>query len=116
MVGKTILIRKDPGENLTIIEDHFNKTFGSFRSKIENFEFPIEKKLIDIVVSNEKLNKNKLGKMLEYKIVFLNMDISDTPMIDNEYSDESNNDSSNSSDDYKKSKEFCQRIGKSKER
>jgi hypothetical protein len=29
-------IRKESGESLTITEDHFNKTFGSFRSKVEN--------------------------------------------------------------------------------
>jgi hypothetical protein len=46
--------------------------------EIDNFEFPIEKKLIDIVVSNEKQNKNKLNKMIELQNNFLNMDISDT--------------------------------------
>lgn len=73
--------------------------------EIDNFEFPIEKKLIDIVVSNEKQNKNILNKMIELQNSFLNMDISDTQMIDNEYSgDEINSDNSNSTDDYKKSK------------
>ena len=175
-------IRKNPGESLTITEDHFNKTFGSFRSKVENqfsglgnkfyrfnnnksvvkmdnikfynlqfrvacllknilmfcklfnvptlphykfwrtenFEFPIERKLFDIVVSNEKQNKNKLNKMLELQSSFLNIDIADTPMVDNEYSDdETSNNLSDSRDDYKKSKELSKKRklkGKGKER
>ncbi|EIE80622.1 hypothetical protein RO3G_05327 [Rhizopus delemar RA 99-880] len=69
-------IRKNPGESLSISEDHFNKTFGSFRIacllkniqkftelfnvpvlphhklwESENFEFPVEKRLLDIVVN-----------------------------------------------------------------
>ena len=58
--------------------------------------------------------------MLELQSSFLNMNISDTPMIDNEYSgDEINDNSSNSSDGYQKSKELSKKRkvkGKGKER
>lgn len=143
-------IRKNVNDNLSITEEHFNKTFGSFRSKIEtqfsmiggkfrrfnnsktitkitksdhynlqfkvacllkniqkfvdlfniptyphhklwasdNFEFPIERKLIDIVVSNEKENKKKLNEMLELQNNILNLNIEDNNrMIIDEYSE-----------------------------
>ncbi|KAI7856121.1 hypothetical protein BDC45DRAFT_422432, partial [Circinella umbellata] len=122
-------IRKNINDNLSITEDHFNKTFGSFRSIIEtqfltiggkfkrfnnsktitkitkadhynlqfkvacllknihhfkellnipiyphhklwvnnNFEFPIDRKLLDMVVGNEIENKKKLDEMIELK-------------------------------------------------
>jgi len=43
--------------------------------EVENFEFPLEKKLIDIVVSNDKQNKDKLNKMIELQNSFLNLNI-----------------------------------------
>ncbi|KAI9490693.1 hypothetical protein BDB00DRAFT_768312, partial [Zychaea mexicana] len=146
-------IRKNVNESLSITENHFNKTFGSFRSKIENqfselgnkfyrfnnnksvvrmdnikfynlqfkvacllknisifvdkfnvpilphhklwesdgFEFPVEKKLLDIVVSNDKQNKDKLDKMLELQMNFLNMNVSENNMVIDEFSDEDSN-------------------------
>lgn len=163
-------IRKNPGESLSISEDHFNKTFGSFRSKIENqfselgnkfyrfnnnksvtkmdnikfynlqfkvacllkniqkftelfnvpvlphhklwesenFEFPVEKRLLDIVVSNDKRNREKLNKMVELQNSFIHMNITETPMIIDEYSDiEDNieNNNSSSCDDLPKTNE-----------
>lgn len=159
-------IRKNINEKITITEDHFNKTFGSFRSKIENqfselgnkfyrfnnnksivkmnnlkfynlqfkvacllkniqkfseiynipvlphhklwhskdFDFPVEKKLVDIVVSNDKQNKNKLDKMLGLQNDILNMHISDTQMLvdDNSEDDIENSDSEKSDDDIPK--------------
>ncbi|KAG2213748.1 hypothetical protein INT45_004654 [Circinella minor] len=139
-------IRKNINENLTITEEHFNNTFGSFRTKIKNqfseiankfygfnnsksiakidnikfynlqfrgacllkninkfvklfnipvlphhklwysdeFDFPIEKKLINIVVSNDKQNKDKLDRMMQLQNNLLNRNISDNIMaVDN---------------------------------
>ncbi|KAG2218406.1 hypothetical protein INT45_011594 [Circinella minor] len=135
-------IRKNINENITITKEHFNNTFGSFRTRIENqfseignkfyrfnnnksivkmdnikfynlqfrvacllkninkfvelfnvpilphhklwhsnnFEFPIEKKLIDVVVSNNKQNKDKFDRMMQLQNNLLNMAISDNTM------------------------------------
>lgn len=142
-------IRKNINENITITENHFNNTFGSFRSKIENqfseignkfhrfnnnksivkmnnikhynlqfkvacllkniqkftelfnvpvlphhklwhidnFNFPTEKKLIDIVVSNDKQNKDKMDKMLQLQNEILNMNILGEQMLVDDYSE-----------------------------
>ncbi|KAG2210630.1 hypothetical protein INT45_012088 [Circinella minor] len=45
-----------------------------------NFEFPIEKKLIDVVVSNNKQNKDKFDRMMQLQNNLLNMAISDNTM------------------------------------
>ncbi|KAG2216958.1 hypothetical protein INT45_007393 [Circinella minor] len=135
-------IRKNINENITITEEHFNNTFGSFRTRTKNqfseignkfyrfnnnksivkmdnikfynlqfrvacllkninkfvelfnvpilphhklwhsnnFEFPIEKKLIDVVVSNNKQNKDKFDRMMQLQNNLLNMAISDSTM------------------------------------
>ena len=155
-------IRKNINENLTITEEHFNNTFGSFRTKIENqfseignkfyrfnnnksivkidnvkyynlqfrvacllknikkfvelfnipilphhklwhsnnFDFPVEKKLIDIVVSNNKQNKDKFDRMMQIQNNLLNMSISDNIMaIDDTVSDTNNSDNNESDND-----------------
>ena len=65
-----------------------------------NFEFPpVEKSLLDIVVSNDKQNKEKLSiKMKLQKSFINNINITVSPMLINEYSDVENNNSSNGND------------------
>ncbi|KAG2209921.1 hypothetical protein INT45_002661, partial [Circinella minor] len=147
-------IRKNVNENLTITQEHFNKTFGSFRTKVENqfseignkfycfnnnksivkidnvkfynlqfrvacllknitkfvelfnipilphhklwhssnFEFPTEKKIIDIVISNNKQNKDKFDRMMQLQNNLLSLTISDNSMaIDEAESNHSEN-------------------------
>ncbi|KAG2227471.1 hypothetical protein INT45_007496 [Circinella minor] len=107
-------IRKEININLTADERHYNDVFGSFRSKIENqfseiahhklwepddFEFPFEAKLIDIVISNSSEAALKKDEMLKLQEQFLNFDIDDNMNIDNEVSENDNEDNSNSSED-----------------
>ncbi|KAI9493683.1 hypothetical protein BDB00DRAFT_763241 [Zychaea mexicana] len=130
-------IHKNINENLTITEEHFNNTFGSFRSKIENqfseignkfyrfnnnksifvevfnipvlphhkiwhspdFDFPIEKKLIDIVVSNNKQNKDKLDRMVQLQSNLLNMTLSNDEMVIDDSSESDNLENSENNDD-----------------
>ncbi|KAG2211801.1 hypothetical protein INT45_009254 [Circinella minor] len=151
-------ICKNVNENLTITEEHFNKTSGSFRTKVENqfseignkfyrfnnnksivkidnvkfynlqfrvacllknitkfvelfnipilphhklwhssnFEFPTEKKLFDIVISNNKQNKDKFNRMIQLQNNLLSLTISDNSMAIDET--ESNHSENNESD------------------
>ncbi|KAG2210433.1 hypothetical protein INT45_012095, partial [Circinella minor] len=62
-----------------------------------DFDFPIEKKLIDIVVSNNKQNKDKFDRMMQLQNNLLNMTISDNTMAvdDTDSGNSENNESDN---------------------
>ncbi|KAG2214681.1 hypothetical protein INT45_009317, partial [Circinella minor] len=114
-------IRKEININLTVDERHYNDVFGSFRSKIENqfseignkythhklwesddFEFPFEAKLIDIVISNSTEAALKKDEMLKLQEQFLNFDIDDNMNIDDDVSENDNEDNNSSEDDIPK--------------
>jgi hypothetical protein len=57
-----------------------------------NFKFPVEKSLLDIVVSNDKQNKEELSIMMELQNSFINnIKITVFPMLIDKYSDVENN-------------------------
>ncbi|KAI9258721.1 hypothetical protein BDA99DRAFT_440672 [Phascolomyces articulosus] len=116
-------IRKEIGVALNRQEEHYNKVFGSFRIAFllkninnfsdkfniiiqdhhklwfnDNFEFPSEMRLIDIVYTNQMEQVNKLKELNKLQDDFLNLDITDNNMIINEDTDdnmENNNNDKN---------------------
>ena len=75
-----------------IIQDHHKLWFN------DNFEFPSEMRLIDIVYTNQMEQVNKLKELNKLQDDFLNLDITDNNMIINEGTDdniENNNNDKN---------------------
>lgn len=54
----------------------------------ENFEFPSEAKLIDIVITNEEVNKEKLNNMIKLQDNFIKVNLNNNINITSDYDDD----------------------------
>ncbi|GAA5800487.1 hypothetical protein HPULCUR_005918 [Helicostylum pulchrum] len=112
-------IRKEPNEELNREEKHFNDVFGSFRSSIENvfgeletfniitqdhhklwfsqnFEFPTDEKLINIVLNNQIKQMEKIKIMTQLQSDFEDLNLDNSMIID----DEDDNENINNNEDF----------------
>lgn len=84
----------------------------------KHFDFPTEKKLVDVVLTNELIQNKKIKHILELQKDIIKLDINNDMVIDsvNEYSD--NNGKSNNEDDFpnidKTNKKKRKKRGKNK--